>query len=505
MRAAPHHDVVVIGAGPAGCAVARLLASWGHRVAVLNRPRSHARGQIESIPPSARKLFQAVGVFDAVARRHFPSNRGNAVWWGLADGRHEDFDVQGASHGLQVFRPDFDALLVGEAAAAGAHVICGVVRAVSCDRDDWARVDYEPTPGSSQSVRARFVVDASGRSGVLARRGLRRYDPTHRMQAYFGFWRNRCDGGAWPGDHGDRTLVETYDDGWAWSLASGPSGRQVAVMVDAATTRTSRGPLAGAYVAELSKTRHVRSTIAGATLERIWACDASMYTATAMAGPRFLLVGDAACCIDPLSSFGVKKSLASGWLGAVALHTALIDPSRSGMAFEHFTRREHEVYAAEGARTREYARLAAAHHHHPFWTTKASGAAVRSVQPDGDTLLRAPHVSAAYERVRRSDDECWRWNDSTPLVPCSVVRGNEIVVEEAVRTARMALRYAEGVDIVALGRAAQQGRTVSDLFEAYCRHVAPVPVTSFLRALSWLIAERIVTSTRAGADRDVLA
>lgn len=493
MRAEPCLDVVVIGGGPAGSAIARLLASWGHRIAIVSRPRAQTRGQIESIPPSARKLLQAIGVLEAVERHRFPANRGNVVWWGLPNGRNVPFDAKGNSHGLQVFRPDFDALLLQEAEAAGAAIVPATVRSVSCERDV-ARVVYEPTAGTSQSIRARFVADASGRTGVIARQGLRRYDP-NRMQAYLGLWR---DAGEWSDDPGDRTLVETYEDGWAWSLASSPSIRQVAVMVDAATTRTSRGPIAHAYASELNKTQHVRAMTAGATLERVWACDASMYTAAAMAGPSFLLVGDAACCIDPLSSFGVKKALASAWLGAVALHTALVDSSRASLAFDHFTDREHQVYAAERRRTLEYARQAAAHHPSPFWTTRASADAAATTEPDVESLLRGPQVRAAHARLRAADDARWRWNDTTRLVPHSVVRGEEIVVEQAIHTPPIALRFAAGVDLVALGRAAQAGQTVPGLFEAYCQHVAPVPVTDFLRAMSLLVAVNVlVPSTSA--------
>ena len=69
---------------------------------------------------------------------------------------------------------------------------------------------------------------------------------------------------------------------------------------------------------------------AGAHLRHVWACDASLYSAHtyADASRQSLLVGDAGAFIDPLSSFGVKKALASAWIAAVVVHTSLRDSGR---------------------------------------------------------------------------------------------------------------------------------------------------------------------------------
>jgi hypothetical protein len=111
-----------------------------------------------------------------------------------------------------------------------------------------------------------------------------------------------------------------------------------------------------------------------------------------------------------------------------------------------------------------------------------------------------PQVKTAHERLRAAHEVCWRWNDATPLVPHSVVRCREIVLEQAVLTPLMALRFVAGVDLIALGRVAQNGRTVPDLFDLYCRHVAPVHLTDFLRALSLLVAERALVSSAPASD-----
>jgi 2-polyprenyl-6-methoxyphenol hydroxylase-like FAD-dependent oxidoreductase len=74
-------DVAVLGGGPAGAAAARLLASRGHRVALVTR--APARPALaESLPPSVGKLLDRIGVRGAVDAADFVRATGNTVWWG---------------------------------------------------------------------------------------------------------------------------------------------------------------------------------------------------------------------------------------------------------------------------------------------------------------------------------------------------------------------------------------------------------------------------------------
>src|SRR5687768_6056772 len=180
------YDAIIIGAGPAGSVSARLLASWGHRVLLIARATDRSRSLAESVPPSARKLLAAVGVLDAVEAAGFTQNRGNTVYWGSPDGRMEGFGDANANAGFQVFRPDFDELLLSRAAAAGAE-ICRDAKAslVAFPDADLAAVEYSSIVGRRRAY-GRFAIDCSGRSGIIARRGLRVYEPAHRMQAFLG-------------------------------------------------------------------------------------------------------------------------------------------------------------------------------------------------------------------------------------------------------------------------------------------------------------------------------
>ena len=133
-------------------------------------------------------------------------------------------------------------------------------------------------------------------------------------------------------------------------VVSGDRAGRAALFRDGHPSRTAltRGaPSRDVYLAELRKVQPFVPLLDGATLvDGPWGADASVYAASRYAGEGFLLAGDAASAIDPLSSFGVKKALASGWLGAVAANTVLRNPMMAGEALEFFNRREHALFAS---------------------------------------------------------------------------------------------------------------------------------------------------------------
>ncbi|HEY9225544.1 MAG TPA: tryptophan 7-halogenase, partial [Gemmatimonadaceae bacterium] len=263
-------DVVVLGGGPAGSAAARLLATWGHSVALVARPPRQA-SLAESLPPSCTKLFEQIGIQHLIDDAGFLRASGNTVCWANGEPRVEHFAAGVA--GYQVARDAFDALLLAAARTTGVTIHEAIVRGVARDGDVW-RVSTD----SAADLRARWVFDATGRTGVLARRGLRRSESGGRTFAVVGVW-ERDDG--WPVDDETHTLVESYSGGWAWSVPVSATRRFVTVMLDPAVTELpGRSRLAAAYGAELANTMMLRRLVDGARLVADpWGCDASPYTA----------------------------------------------------------------------------------------------------------------------------------------------------------------------------------------------------------------------------------
>ncbi|HEY2151944.1 MAG TPA: FAD-dependent monooxygenase [Vicinamibacterales bacterium] len=482
-------DAIILGGGPAGSSAGRLLSAWGHSVLLLDVPGPLARGLAESLPPSTQKLLAQIGVLEAVESAGFFRATGNTVWWASHDRRTESFGSARQAEGYQVHRPAFDRVLRDCARDAGAHVLTNArVRGVQLVEDRMATVEYDEG-GQRQSASCRFVIDCSGRAGLVGRQ-FRRPEPGYRTSAFVGVW-NRPDG--WPLADDTHTIVETYDEGWMWSVPVSKTTRHVGAMIDRGSSTAAGGrALEQVYRAETTKATNIAGLLEQATLEHVWTCDASLYSASQYAGSQFLLAGDAGSFIDPLSSFGVKKALASAWLGAIAVHTSLTDPDRHGIAMQFFSDWERDVYARHLHRSRQFARDAFARHPHQFWASRATANTESRQEVDENDALR-PEVLAAFERFKRAPSIHLALSSEARFELRPVIRDREIVLEEAlVGPASETLRFMGNVDLVKLAGIACRHTDVPDVFDDYCRTCAAVPLPNVVSGLSLLVARGIL-------------
>ena len=466
-------DVAIIGGGPAGSTAGRLLAQWGYDVSILTAPPSKRPGLAECLPPSTRKLFQFLGIQDAVDAAAFLRTTGNTVWWGKTGRRVENYPE---GWGYQVPRCGFDELLLCLAREAGAYVRIGKAMRSR------AGIDFVESDKRTR-IGAKFLIDCSGRAGVFGR-ALRIREKNSHTVALCGVWRN--DRG-WNVPDASHTLVEAYGDGWAWSVPISRQVRYVAFMVDTGQTKMVRGKgLASTYHAELAKTRAFREIFSRGTLERApWGCDASLYSAREYSGPGFLLAGDAGSFIDPLSSFGVKKAIVSAWVAAVVVNTCLLRPGMREIALQFFDNRERQVYDDY---LRQSATLfRAADGKHPFWEHRAEFS--ESALADD----RAG-IQEALEKLKRKRVLRLRRAANVRMETRPAIEGREIVLGDALVAsgAGEPLDYFESVSLPRLVEIAERYQQVPDMFEAYNRTNSPVPLPNFLAALSSLVARRIL-------------
>jgi hypothetical protein len=276
-----------------------------------------------------------------------------------------------------------------------------------------------------------------------------------------------------------------------------PTTRHFAVMIDPQRTPVDgREALERAYRQELGRTLRFRVLLQAAQLgEGPWATDASPYDFVRAAAPGLLLAGDAASFIDPLSSYGVKKALASAWLAAVVINTCLRDVSMEAPALEFYEAREREMYESLTQQSADLAGEAGDAHAHPFWRDRA---APRSHpdggEPDIAALRSDPDVLAAFSTIREAPSLRLRESAGLERAAKPVVRENRLVLmPHLVAPAFPAgIRYLRGIDVAILVELAGRHDQVPDLYDAYQRTAAPVALPDFLGALSVVVGKGLM-------------
>jgi len=488
-------EVIVLGGGPAGTAAATLLANRSHEV-VLVRPLSPPAGKLaESIPPSARRLLSELGVLQAVEVAGFHANTGNKVWWANADARGERFGTNEA--GFHVDRVGLERVLVSAAESLGVRVLLGMSARTAAQTEEGWRVTCEDSDGGTLELRAPWLIDATGRHGLLAR-DVREPDRSTTTLALVRRFRRP---GGWGDEVFGQTLIESYEDGWGWSVPLSSESRCVTAMIDQRHADLAGVDVGAMLEMELAKTRHISALLEGATPEgEGWACSASLYCASQYARPGLALAGDAGSFIDPLSSFGVKKALASGWLAGVTAHTALIEPQMTEVATDFFDAREREVYRSYRRRSAEFFEEAAAAHGHAYWSTRAEAARTAAGEGDGldpDRLedLDGPPVSehdvrAAFERIRARESLGAVRGSTVREVERAAIAHQRIVLEQHLATDQHpeGIRFVRNVDLRRVSELAPEHAQVPDLWSAYNGLEAPVPLPDFLIALATAFA-----------------
>lgn len=386
------HDVVILGAGPAGSAAAIRLAQLGFDVALVERacfPRPHVG---ICIADETAVLLEFLGVAE-LFRSSAPWRRAlTAVHWGSAGPRFVE------QRGYHVDRGKLDQLLLDRASAGGV-TIYQPARAMHppAAREGGYHCDLS-VAGVPRRITCAFLMDAAGRRPALP--GARTKDGPPLLVLHAD-WRLRSDA---PFDG----LIEAGTDAWIWYAQTAKDRATVSVFVDPRRAEFRGGnPLRTKYERLLDQFPVLRSSLTGERCSEPGACNATSSHAVDVVGPYHIRVGDACMTVDPLSSQGVHLALQSGIQSAVIVNTILRRPAAAELAREFYRARIGERVALFSRRMREeYARVAA-RSRHPFWQERADSGlpGVHSVaELRADPLAGAPglRVRVATEAVMSS-------------------------------------------------------------------------------------------------------
>ena len=314
MPAESHHDVLVIGGGPAGASAAIRCRQAGLRTVVVEKlpfPRFRIG---ESLLPDGNAYLRELGVWDKIERAGFIEKFGARFY--LGDGGDEkkvDFSaglVPGLDRTFQVDRARFDALLLDQARELGAEIRIGAtVRALRHEADFCsAEIECE---GVTTTLRARHVIDASGRDQFFPSAIKSDVEPAafpRRLAIYNHFVNVPRD----PGPAGGDTIIVRLEEGWFWIIPIDAERTSVGLVTTNAAFKAEGLAPAAHFAAVVARTPRLRVLLAGseAAMDYHVTADYSYYRRRVAEG-RLILVGDAGGFLDPIFSSGVYLALRS--------------------------------------------------------------------------------------------------------------------------------------------------------------------------------------------------
>jgi menaquinone-9 beta-reductase len=337
-------DVIIIGAGPAGCTVAALLADNGLRVVLLEEkrmPREKLCG--EFIAPESFPALERLGVMSEMLAAGAQKITNLSLI--SSTGRSLNASISQISSGedwaMSLSRSRFDQVLFDRARRAGATCIEGIaVREAFFESGQARGVEAMTLPdGALLRFEAPLVVDASGRNSrlmvdraerVSGARGSRLYAMKAHLRGIEGI-DEQVELCFFPGGYGGLSRVE--------------DGLVNLCFIASEKTFSSVGGDPTAIVDRSVKLNPVaRERLRTAELVGKWHSAGPLtFGRRRLARRGIIAIGDASGMIDPFTGTGIQVALRTGELAADAIIEAASGADTAEQALAGYAARyEHE-------------------------------------------------------------------------------------------------------------------------------------------------------------------
>ncbi|WP_243228872.1 FAD-dependent oxidoreductase [Microbacterium sp. CIAB417] len=297
-------DCVIAGGGPAGLMLGLLLARAGVNVTVLEKHADFLRDfRGDTIHPSTQELLGELGLLDAfLARPHADMPRIGISWHGT-ELTLADFTHLPTRRRVMSFMPqwDFLDLLADAASALPSFRLLRSTRADTLIRDGGRIVGVRATgPEGDVEIRARLVVDASGRDSELrAAAGLTPVGVAAAMDVLW-FRLSKAPGESYPFIQAGAGMIITIDRGDFFQIAHViPAGSWTGSEDDVARMRRRVAAISPRMAGPVADVGPDAVHLLRVRLERLrrWHVDG------------MLCIGDAAHAMSPAGGVGINLAI----------------------------------------------------------------------------------------------------------------------------------------------------------------------------------------------------
>ncbi len=299
-------DILIIGGGIAGC-IAAIALSDRYDVLLIDKKIEPQPRIGESLAPAAIRILKRLNLWEDLPKETFRKNIGMQSYWGSDECHIVDHLANPDGHVLNLNRQDFEKYLRTVAAQRGVECLWGVKYSESqADENGWRVVIN--TDSKQQSIKAGFVIDASGRQSHFSReQGIKR----HHIDKLVACWLTLPNG-----QENTMSTIASVEQGWWYSAVLPENKRVVAFHSDSdLMNRAFKDDKASFIVfAKENGVMHnyfdhrknddqTHSTLHGLV-------PANSTCSQHVVGQRWAAIGDAAISFDPLSSQGMFNAMA---------------------------------------------------------------------------------------------------------------------------------------------------------------------------------------------------
>lgn len=338
-----HADVLIAGAGPAGSALAGLLAARGLDVLLVDRarfPRDKTCG--DGLTPRAIAALARLGVLPELEAAGYQRVEGARLHpaggepWTL---NFADHDLGLPPYGLVAPRYELDERLRANAVRQGARFLAGFnahepLRAGEAGRVRGLAGEMD---GRAATAEAALTVVATGASiGLLRALGALRKMPPG-MNAIRGYYGGVKD----PTPHFEFFFEPELAPGYAWVFPLADGMANIGLGVPARGNRDKRNlrPLLDAFIARQPRLREARPVgpAKGFPLR-------TDFPTARPVGKGYLLVGETLGLVNPVTGEGIDLALETAELAARFIAPALNGNPAALRGYSHALRREYRGF-----------------------------------------------------------------------------------------------------------------------------------------------------------------
>src|SRR6266478_7447092 len=320
-------DVLIIGGGPGGSAMAMFLIREGIKPVILEQeefPRYHIG---ESNTGESGQVLRRLGFEGEMIKREHPVKHGVRVfgtsgatsWYVRVSSRGKEWNLSDSTT-WQVRRSDFDTMMLKEAEARGATVMPGTATKPLLADDGAVRgVTVRWPDGKSEDIETQVVLDCSGQATFLANQrvtGPKYVGSYDKQVAFFSQVTGAIRGSGTSGEHAkDNTLIfYAKKFHWAWFIPLDKDVVSVGMVTPRADFLAKKQTPEEFFRNELYNINpELKRRIPEMNLvEKVHVIPNYSYQVRGFCGKGFICIGDAHRFIDPIFSFGLTVTMREG-------------------------------------------------------------------------------------------------------------------------------------------------------------------------------------------------